>query len=73
MSVNKDEMVKGLGTKEPPLKHNEKAFKEELKTINVYGIPAAWVDILKKKGYSFASFTRLAIEEKMKREGLLKD
>lgn len=71
--INKDEVMKGLGTKEPPLKHNDKAFKEELKTINVYGIPAGWVDVIKKKGYSFASFARIAIEEKMKNEGLLKD
>lgn len=74
MSVNKDEMVKGLGTKEPPLKHNEKAFKDDcFKSVNLYNVPKKWVKAIKGKGYTFVGFAKIAIEEKLKREGLLND
>lgn len=68
--ITKDDMVNDIDVKKPALKQVSKE-KEETKTINVYGIPAAWVDLIKHRGFSFAAFTRIAIEEKMKKEGLL--
>ena len=70
MTVN-EKVLKGITTC-APLVNNQKAEKENLKTVNVYGIPAEWIAAIKGKGYSFAAFTRHAIEEKMKKEGLLK-
>jgi len=70
--IDKDDMVKNLGTKEPPLKHNERAFKDDcFKSVNLYNVPKKWVEIIKKKGYTFVGFARIAIEEKLKKEGLL--
>lgn len=70
MTVN-EKIVKGITTG-ATLVNNPKKEKENLKTVNVYGIPAEWIGAIKDKGYSFAAFARHAIEEKMKREGLLK-
>lgn len=70
MTIN-EKILKGVTTG-ASLIHNQKKEKENLKTVNVYGIPAEWIAAIKDKGYSFAAFTRHAIEEKMRNEGLLK-
>lgn len=70
MTVN-EKVLKGISGS-ATLIQNQKKEKENLKTVNVYGIPAEWIAAIKDKGYSFAAFTRHAIEEKMRNEGLLK-
>lgn len=70
MTIN-EKVMKDITTS-ATLVHNKKKEKENLKTVNVYGIPAEWIAAIKDKGYSFAAFARHAIEEKMRNEGLLK-
>lgn len=43
-----------------------------VKAINVYNIPREWIDLIKGEGFSFTLYAKIAIKEKMKREGLLK-
>ena len=50
------------------LKEND---KKETKNILVYNVPKEWVDILKAKGISFSSYAKIAIIEKMKKDGLI--
>jgi len=50
------------------LKEND---KKETKNILVYKIPKEWVDILKENGMSFSSYAKMAILEKMKKDGLI--
>ncbi len=72
--INKEEMIEELGPNEVPLKHNNNAYKEDChKSVNLYNVPKKWVTAIKKKGYTFVSFAKIAIEEKLKKEGLLKD
>jgi len=49
--------------------HSVKEKKE--KNILVYNVPIEWVEILKNSGFSFSSYAKMAIMEKMKRDGLL--
>ena len=50
------------------LKEND---KKETKNILVYNIPKEWIDILKVNGISFSSYAKMAIIEKMKKDGLI--
>ena len=50
------------------LKEND---KKETKNILVYNVPKEWIDILKANGMSFSSYAKMAIIEKMKKDGLL--
>ena len=46
--------------------------KEKLsKNILVYNVPMEWTEILKENGISFSSYAKMAILEKMKKDGLL--
>lgn len=75
MSINKDEMVEGLGTKEPPLKHNAKAFEKKnvVKSISVYNVPKKIIEAIESHAATFSSYAKFAIEEKLRRDGWLKD
>jgi hypothetical protein len=42
-----------------------------VKAINVYNIPKAWLELIKTEGQTFSSFAKLAIKERLKREGLI--
>jgi hypothetical protein len=65
--------------KEVEKKFNKVASKASLKNSNtvefrnmmVYKIPTEWIEILKNNGFSFSTYAKLAIQEKMKRDGLL--
>lgn len=71
--INKDEIMKNLGTKEPPLKHNDKAFAEKVvKSINVYNVPQKYIDAIENHAAKFSPFAKIAIEEKLKRDGWMK-
>jgi len=50
------------------LKEND---KKETKNILVYNVPKEWIDILKANGMSFSSYAKMAIIEKMKKDGLI--
>jgi len=41
------------------------------KNILVYNVPIEWTEILKENGISFSSYAKMAILEKMKKDGLL--
>jgi len=41
------------------------------KNILVYNVPVEWSEILKEHGFSFSAYAKMAIIEKMKRDGLL--
>ena len=41
------------------------------KNILVYNVPIEWTEILKENGISFSSYAKVAILEKMKKDGLL--
>ena len=41
------------------------------KNILVYNVPIEWTEILKENGISFSSYAKIAILEKMKKDGLL--
>ncbi len=72
--INKDEMMKGIGTKKPPLKHNDKAFAERVvKSINVYNVPEKWIEVIEKHAAKFSSYVKIAVEEKLKRDGWMND
>lgn len=43
----------------------------KLKEFVVRGVPAEWSEILKASGHSFAGYAKIAIQEKMNRDGLL--
>ena len=46
--------------------------KEKLtKNILIYNVPAEWTKILKENGISFSSYAKMAVLEKMKKDGLL--
>lgn len=71
--INKEDMMKNLGTKEPPLKHNEKAFTAKvIKSINVYNVPEKWIEAIEKHAAKFSPYAKIAIEEKLKRDGWMK-
>ncbi|MCF6173805.1 MAG: hypothetical protein L3J44_08515 [Campylobacteraceae bacterium] len=44
---------------------------KETKNILIYNIPVEWTDILKESGFSFSSYAKIAILEKMKKDGLI--
>jgi hypothetical protein len=56
-----------------PLKNKEIDNKEKkiTKNILIYNVPVEWTEILKENGMSFSSYAKIAIFEKMKRDGLL--
>jgi len=41
------------------------------KNILVYNVPIEWTELLKENGISFSSYAKMAILEKMKKDGLL--
>ena len=41
------------------------------KNLLVYNVPIEWTEILKENGISFSSYAKMAILEKMKKDGLL--
>ncbi|WP_187648744.1 hypothetical protein [Nitrosophilus labii] len=41
------------------------------KNILIYNVPVEWTEILKENGISFSSYAKMAILEKMKKDGLV--
>jgi len=50
------------------LKNNQEKLS---KNILVYNVPIEWTEILKENGISFSSYAKMAILEKMKKDGLI--
>ncbi|MGE4396076.1 MAG: hypothetical protein AB7D34_01330 [Sulfurimonas sp.] len=44
---------------------------KKAKEFVVRGVPAEWPEILKAHGHSFAGYAKIAVQEKMKRDGLI--
>jgi hypothetical protein len=55
-------------TNKASLKNNE---EKTTKNIVVYNVPKEWTDMLKENGISFSSYAKMAIIEKMKKDGLI--
>jgi hypothetical protein len=55
------------------LKNKEIDNKEKkiTKNILIYNVPVEWTEILKENCMSFSSYAKIAILEKMKKDGLL--
>ena len=53
--------------KKAPLKTSDKTTKN----IVIYNIPVSWVETIKENGFSFSSYAKMAVMEKMKKDGLL--
>ena len=62
---NLDNKLKAVNA--APLKNNTKTNKN----IMVYNVPTEWIDILKENGVSFSGYAKMAVLEKMKRDGLI--
>ena len=45
--------------------------EKETKNILVYNVPVEWTELLKENGISFSSYAKMAVLEKMKKDGLL--
>jgi len=57
-------------------KVTDKAFlksnkEKETKNILIYNVPVEWTKLLKENGISFSGYAKMAILEKMKKDGLL--
>jgi hypothetical protein len=50
------------------LKNNK---ERKTKNILIYNVPSEWIEILKDNGFSFSSYAKMAILEKMKKDGLI--
>jgi len=55
-------------TSKASLKNNK---EKETKNILIYNVPVEWTKLLKENGISFSSYAKIAILEKMKKDGLL--
>jgi len=44
---------------------------KSLKNILVYNVPVEWTELLKENGMSFSSYAKIAVLEKMKKDGLI--
>lgn len=71
--INMDELEKAAASTELQEKPAQaaKSTAVEKKDIIVRGVPVEWYDVLTKNGHKFASYARIAVQEKMKRDGLL--
>ena len=65
-NLNKVQTIHSVVNK-APLKTKEKTGKN----IIIYNIPIDWVETIKENGISFSSYAKMAIMEKMKRDGLI--
>lgn len=50
---------------------SKSSFASEKKDMLVRGVPVDWTDLLTEHGHKFASYARIAVQEKMKRDGIL--
>jgi len=53
--------------KKAPLKTSDRTTKN----IVIYNIPVSWVETIKESGFSFSSYAKMAVMEKMKKDGLI--
>ncbi len=53
------------------LKSNNNTDEKDVKNIMVYNVPSNWIKILKNSGFSFSSYAKMALIEKMKRDNLI--
>ncbi|OPZ49542.1 MAG: hypothetical protein BWY90_01745 [Deltaproteobacteria bacterium ADurb.BinA014] len=55
------------------VKHNIKRTKKEKDAkIMIYGVPREWIEAINKNSMAVSKFARNAMEEKLKRDGLIK-
>jgi len=45
--------------------------ENKTKNILIYNVPILWYETLKENGISFSSYAKMAILEKMKKDGIL--
>ncbi len=45
--------------------------ENETKNILIYNVPVLWYEVLKENGISFSAYAKMAVLEKMKKDGLL--
>lgn len=48
--------------------NNETATR---KNTSIYDIPLTWIEIIKKEPISLSSYVKVALQEKLKRDGLI--
>jgi len=55
-------------TNKASLKNNN---EKQTKNILIYNVPLEWTEIIKRNGMSFSSYAKMAVLEKMKKDGLI--
>ncbi|OPZ54377.1 MAG: hypothetical protein BWY90_00116 [Deltaproteobacteria bacterium ADurb.BinA014] len=43
---------------------------ECFRSVNLYNVPKAWVEVIKRNGFSFVGFAKLAIKERIEKLNL---
>ena len=46
---------------------NSEAQEECFRSVNLYNVPKAWVEVIKRHGFTFVGFAKLAIKERIDR------
>jgi len=54
--------------KKAPLKTSDKTTNRNIVNNN---IPVSWIETIKENGFSFSSYAKMTVMEKMKKDGLL--
>lgn len=49
---------------------NTEAHEECYRSVNLYNVPKAWVEVIKKHGFTFVGFAKFAIKERIEKLGL---
>ena len=49
---------------------NTEAHEECQRSVNLYNVPKSWIEVIKRHGFSFVGFAKIAIKEKIERLGL---
>ncbi|BCD63172.1 hypothetical protein NitYY0826_P13 (plasmid) [Nitratiruptor sp. YY08-26] len=45
--------------------------EQDKKNIIIYNVPVEWSEAIKEHGFSFSAYAKMALIEKMKKDGLL--
>lgn len=67
--IKEDEVSQALN--KAPLKQSDDGEVEFVKSIPLYNVSKKQIDIIKSKGYTFNSYAKRAIEEQLRKDGLL--
>jgi len=68
---NLDEYELDQAAGKASLQSREEEEEAETKDLLVRGVPVAIYKTLKTNGFTFAGYAKMAVQEKMKRDGLL--